>query len=208
MMLGYDWPRLHAALNDAPAALLPIAILFDLAGTLLKRPSLRTVGLWTLLTGTAGTGAAVIAGLLAEGGVQHSDEAHMVMERHEWFALAALGVFAVLSVWRVARRGEWGTKETPYALGLGAIGVALVTYTAHLGGALVFDHALGVPTDRLGAIRSERLNEDHEHATGSTQLEPSDTLGPVRTDSGTRAHQADSTHRHADAAPPPRDQHE
>ena len=31
-MLGYDWPRLHAALNDLPAALLLVAVLFDLAG--------------------------------------------------------------------------------------------------------------------------------------------------------------------------------
>ena len=27
-MLGYDWPRLHAALNDLPAALLLMAVLF------------------------------------------------------------------------------------------------------------------------------------------------------------------------------------
>ena len=31
-MFGYDWPRLHAALNDLPAALLLVAVLFDLAG--------------------------------------------------------------------------------------------------------------------------------------------------------------------------------
>ena len=30
-MFGYDWPRLHAALNDLPAALLLVAVLFDLA---------------------------------------------------------------------------------------------------------------------------------------------------------------------------------
>ena len=28
-MLGYDWPRLHAALNDLPTALLLTALLFD-----------------------------------------------------------------------------------------------------------------------------------------------------------------------------------
>ena len=46
-MLGYDWPRLHAALNDLPAALLLVAVLFDLAGALTRRPSLRTAGFWT-----------------------------------------------------------------------------------------------------------------------------------------------------------------
>jgi hypothetical protein len=28
-MLGFDWPRLHAALNDLPIALLLTAALFD-----------------------------------------------------------------------------------------------------------------------------------------------------------------------------------
>ena len=54
-MFGYDWPRLHAALNDFPAALLLVSVLFDVAGAILKRESLKTVGFWTLLTGVAGT---------------------------------------------------------------------------------------------------------------------------------------------------------
>src|SRR5438552_1710570 len=29
-MLGYDWPRFHAAVNDLPAALLFVTVLFDL----------------------------------------------------------------------------------------------------------------------------------------------------------------------------------
>ena len=38
-MLGYDWPRLHAALNDLPTALLLTALLFDLVGAML--PSVK-----------------------------------------------------------------------------------------------------------------------------------------------------------------------
>ena len=49
-MLGYDWPRLHAALNDLPAALLLVAVLFDLAGAT-RRPALRVAGFWTLVVG-------------------------------------------------------------------------------------------------------------------------------------------------------------
>ena len=48
-MLGYDWPRLHAALNDLPAALLLVAVLFDLAAAILNRPPLWTVGFWALV---------------------------------------------------------------------------------------------------------------------------------------------------------------
>ena len=35
-MFGYDWPRLHAALNDLPAALLLMAALFELLRRRLK----------------------------------------------------------------------------------------------------------------------------------------------------------------------------
>src|SRR5205809_342793 len=36
-MLGYDWPRVHAAVNDLPAALLFTTVLFDVAAGLTKR---------------------------------------------------------------------------------------------------------------------------------------------------------------------------
>lgn len=165
-MFGYDWPRLHAALNDFPAALLLVSVLFDLAGTILKRESLKTVGFWTLLTGVAGTAAAVVAGLLTEDVIDHSDPAHALMERHETFGLAVLGVFTVLGIWRLVRRGTWRPRELPFALAAGTVGVGLMVYTANLGGQLVFDHALGIPTARLGAVVTERGGEAHEHTPG------------------------------------------
>ena len=36
-MLGYDWPQLHAALNDLPTALLLTAVLFELIGVVVGR---------------------------------------------------------------------------------------------------------------------------------------------------------------------------
>ena len=44
-MFGYDWPRLHAALNDLPAALLLVAVIFDILAALTKRPAFRIGGL-------------------------------------------------------------------------------------------------------------------------------------------------------------------
>ena len=162
-MFGYDWPRLHAALNDFPAALLVVSVLFDLAGAVLKRETFRTVGLWTLITGVLGTGAAVIAGLQAGDVVQHSDEAHAIMEQHETFAYIVLGLFAALAIWRVLRRGVWRPKEAPFALAAGLIGLVLLVRTAQLGGALVFDHALGIPTARLHVVEDQRGAETHQH---------------------------------------------
>ena len=165
-MLGYDWPRVHAMVNDFPAALLVVSVLFDLAGALTKRESFRTVGLWTLITGVLGTGVAVIAGLQAEKIVQHSDEAHEIMERHETLGLIVLGLFTALALWRVMRRGVWRPREVPVALAAGLVGLFLLVRTGQLGGALVFDHALGIPTARLHTVEVQRGAEAHEHGAG------------------------------------------
>ncbi len=50
-MLGYNAARWHAVLNDLPAALLFVAVLFDLAAAWTKRESLMWAAIWTLWTG-------------------------------------------------------------------------------------------------------------------------------------------------------------
>src|SRR3989454_12283056 len=69
-MLGYDWPRFHAAVNDLPAALLFTTVLFDVAAGLTKRASLQAAALWTLWAGVVGGGGAVLARLQAEKGIE------------------------------------------------------------------------------------------------------------------------------------------
>jgi uncharacterized membrane protein len=180
MLFGYDAPRLHAALNDLPPALLPVSVLFDVLGILFKRETLKAAAFWTLLAGVVGTGAAIIAGLVAEDVVEHSEQAHAIMETHETLAFIVLAIFGVLAIWRIVRRGVWKEKEQPIALTAGVIGIAILLYTAMLGGKLTFDHALGVPTARLQAIAAERAaghhhDEDEEKAPAPRPAVPADT---------------------------------
>jgi len=163
-MLGYDIARIHAALNDLPPALLPLAVLFDLLGAFLKRESLKAAGFWTLMAGVLGTGAAIVTGLLAEDATPHGLEAHAIMETHETLAFIVLGLFGILAIWRLLRRGVWNEKEQPIALTAGVIGVALVVVTAMFGGKLVFDHGVGIQTPALQAAIQERSTpEAMEH---------------------------------------------
>ena len=125
-MLGYDWPRLHAALNDLPAALLLVAVLFDLAGAVTRRPSLRMAGFWTMVAGAVGGALAVVSGLQAEEHIAHGEAVHRVMETHEELALITLGVFVVLALWRIVRERRMGSTERAVVLaaslgGLGAL---------------------------------------------------------------------------------------
>ncbi len=211
-MLGYDWPRLHAALNDLPAALLLVAVLFDLAGAITSRASLRTAGFWTMVTGAVGAALAVISGLQAEEHIAHGEAVHEIMETHEQLALITLGVFVVLAVWRIVRERRMANAERGVFLALSLAGVGALVATATYGGKLVFDHAAGIPTAVLQAEMHERSGghhhggadeadehgtDDHDHSTPAVRP---DSMPAMRPDSAPAA-----GHTHAPGTPPHKD---
>lgn len=164
-MSGYDWVRLHAALNDLPAALLLTAVLFDLLGAATRRLVFRQVGFWTLVAGTVGAVAAVVSGLQAEERIDHGDAVHRVMETHELLAFITLGIFGVLLVWRIFRENRMGAAERAITLALSVGGLGVLIAGAVYGGRLVFDHAAGIPTEVLQAEIDSR-GAGHAHAPG------------------------------------------
>jgi uncharacterized membrane protein len=208
-MLGYDWPRLHAALNDLPTALLLTAVLFDLAGLSARRPFLRQAGFYTMLVGAVGAVAAVIAGLQAEEHIAHGEAVHEVMEVHEKLALFTTGVFAIVVLWRLLRERKMGNAERAISTAVSLVGVGLLFATGIYGGKLMFDHAAGVPTAVLQEELHERSEGHHHH--GEEGAEPaghSDSAGVEADDDhdhldppGTPPH----THSHAPGTPPHKD---
>jgi uncharacterized membrane protein len=165
-MLGYDWPRLHAALNDLPVALLLAAVLFDLLAVVTKRQSFRQVGVWTMLVGTIGGALAVLSGLEAEEHISHGEAVHRVMETHEQLGLITLGVFGVLTLWRIVRERRMGSGERVLSLVLSLGGVGVLIATGVYGGKLVFEHAAGIPTKVLQGELQERTEGRHYHGKG------------------------------------------
>lgn len=164
-MFGYDWPRLHAALNDLPTALLLTAAVFELLALATRREAFRQVSFWTLIIGALGGVAAVLSGLQAEDNIAHGDAVHRVMETHELLAFVTLGIFAVLAAWRLLRERRMGAGERALALAATLVGAGVLIATASYGGRLVFDHAAGIPTDVLTAETRSRA-EGHHHAAG------------------------------------------
>jgi uncharacterized membrane protein len=203
-MLDYDWPRLHAALNDLPTALLLTAAVFDLAALLTRREGLRQVSFWTLVIGAVGGAAAVISGLQAEEYIAHGEAVHRVMETHEQLGLITLGVFGVLALWRIVRERRMRFVERSLALVFSLAGVGILFATANYGGRLVFNHAAAIPSAVLQSELRERT-EGHSH-------EGEEALPAVSRDSapapaghvdppGTPPH----THSHPPGTPPHRD---
>jgi uncharacterized membrane protein len=193
-MYGYDAARWHAVLNDLPAALLFVAVLFDLAAAALKRESLIWAGIWTLWAGVIGGWVAVIAGELASDKIQHGEAIHEIMEHHETMALLTMGVFSVVLIWKMVRQFRMPPQELALTRALSVVGIAGLVWTGVLGGKLVFEHAAGIPTQALQAEIENREaghqhepGEEHEHDVPAA---PADTVKATHTHPpGTPPHQ-------------------
>lgn len=194
-MFGYDLPRLHAALNDLPPALLLVAVLFDLAGWLLKRESLVWAGIWTLWAGVIGGWAAVIAGELAEDKIDHGEAIHEIMKNHEKYALIAMIIFTIVLAWKLWRRFQQTGLEDRILKLVSLFGLAILIRTTQLGGDMVFDHAAGVPTVKLQQEIQNRA-EGHHHEEGDADHDE-DQAAPDTS----KAH-VDTGHVHPPGTPP------
>lgn len=170
-MPGLDWPRLHAALNDLPIALLLAAVLFDVLALATRREFFRQVSLWTLFLGALGGAVAVLSGLQAEELISHGDAVHRVMETHEMLGFVTLGVFGVLTLWRLVREKRMGTAERTMTVVVAIAGAGVLFATGVYGGRLVFEHAAGIPTEVLQRELQERTT-DHHHEAGDDPGDP------------------------------------
>jgi uncharacterized membrane protein len=197
-MLGYDAPRWHALLNDLPAALLIVAVLFDFAAAARKRESLSWAAIWTLWAGVLGGWAAVIAGELAEDSLEHGTAIHQIMEKHENLALISMSVFTVVLLWKMARRFQMPPQELAITRFLSVIGVAGLVWTGVLGGRLMFDHAAGISTPTL-QIEIQNRTAGHEHAPGEEHDGP---MGGGADSAKTLSDTAKATHPHPPGTPP------
>jgi uncharacterized membrane protein len=204
-MLGYDWPQLHAALNDLPTALLLTAVLFELIAVVARRPGFRQVSFWTLIVGAVGGAAAVISGLQAEEHIEHGEAVHRVMETHEQLGLITLAVFGVLALWRIVRERRMQPLERAVMLIVSLGGVGVLFVTANYGGRLIFEHAAAIPSRVLQAELQERTGEhEHEAGAGHTMEVAPDSLAATPSPSPSKPHvdpPGSRPHTHAPGTP-------
>jgi len=194
-MLGYDAAHWHAVLNDLPAALLLVAVLFDVAAAITKRESLMWAAIWTLWAGVIGGWAAVVAGKVASNTIDHGEAIHEIMEKHENMALLTMALFTVVLAWRLIRRFQMPAQELAFTRMLSIVGLLGLVWTGVLGGRLMFQHAAGIPSR---VLQSELQNREagHEH-------QPGEEHEPAATDSTkTDTTKTTAPHTHPPGSPP------
>jgi uncharacterized membrane protein len=133
----------HPLIVHFPIVLLLLAALFELLRLFLRRDPFDQLARWSLYLGALAAVAGAASGWVAEQTVAPVAAAHEVLEKHEKAGYVTAGFAAVLLSWRVATGRRGGPRPRwIFTVALLAL-AALVAFTAHEGGELVYEHGVG-----------------------------------------------------------------
>lgn len=131
--------QMHPAFVHLPITLLPLTVGADFLGCLTGKDSLHGIGRKTIKLAAVGALAAAATGLIAGEEVNVKGETQDMLMTHRNLNFVATVVVTSMAVWR-------SKHERPSAayLGAGFAGLGVLTYTAYLGGKLVYESGVGV----------------------------------------------------------------
>jgi uncharacterized membrane protein len=127
--------EVHPSLVHYPLAFQPLAVVTESLGYLTGGRRLRAAGRWATLLAAGSAVLAGAAGLIAQEEV-----------------VADTLTAVLLASWRWRRKGP-----TPVSLGIGAVSLGVMAYSAYLGGKMVYEHGVGV--ERAGGVKPGRGKE-------------------------------------------------
>ncbi len=166
-------PPLHPLLVNFTAALLPVSVLSDLAGRVLRKPSLNNAGWWTLLY------AVLITPLTAFAGwywlKQMSDMDHSQMGIHKWLGTGLALVLPALLWFRWRSYRQAASPGWTYLTCTGFVVAALVLQ-GHLGAVMSFNPDAPPESTRTPAMTGSTHQMDRmQHIGARTQP----TIAPI-----------------------------
>jgi uncharacterized membrane protein len=131
--------EIHPSLVHFPIALFPDSIGADAVGRATGNRGLLETARHTIELAAVGAALAGVSGLVAQEEVNVEGETMDMLITHRNLNIAATLVMGALALWRSRRY-----RPSLGYLGLGLAGVGALTYSAYLGGSLVYKHGVGV----------------------------------------------------------------
>jgi uncharacterized membrane protein len=131
--------EIHPASVHFPIALLPTALAVDTLGRLTGNRTLLETGKRGMALVAATAAISGIAGLLAQEASRFDRESHDILATHRTLNLGLILATGVMALRRSRRR----SPSAAYLLG-GAASIGVMTYSAYLGGHMVYEHGVGV----------------------------------------------------------------
>ncbi|TKB34714.1 MAG: DUF2231 domain-containing protein [Nitrospira sp.] len=135
---------IHPIVVHFPIALLCASVAFDALSLRWPTGGLRETSLYTLLAGVMAAGVAVVTGGMEEDLAKRAGAPESVLELHESLGQVTLVIFVVLLGLRLAMQLGWLKEIRALSLGLGAIGIVILSLAGYWGGDLVYTYGIGV----------------------------------------------------------------
>ena len=151
----------HPMVIHFPLVALLLAVSLDAFSALSGSMRWREAATLLWWVGLLGAAAAVTTGLLAYNRVEHSDLGHVQMTLHRNLALAVVASLLGVAIWR------WRQPLSRGAAFVGVLGALGLLGVGYLGGDLVFRHGIGIPTETVEQVMTERGGQAHGHAADS-----------------------------------------
>ena len=139
--------QFHPPVVHFAIALVIAGILFDIAGFVLSRESLRNAGFWTIIFGAFAVWGAMFTGHYAEEIVEDAVKgtpAYELLEVHEEIGEILPWVVSVLAGFRVFLTLRPNKKLFILYLLAGLVIAGIVGFQGRLGGKMVFEYGIGI----------------------------------------------------------------
>ena len=152
--------EVHPSIVHFPIALLPVAVGADLLGRITGSGRLKELGRTLMPVAAASAALSAVTGLVAQEEVATDGVAEELLITHRNLNLSLVTLSTALAAWRW-RREEAG----PGYLAVALAGIAAMSYSAYLGGKMVYEHGVGVkPADGVRGGDSPELLPRHAGA--------------------------------------------
>jgi len=159
-VMGMRPHEVHPSLVHYPLALVPAAVALDAIGRVTGNQPMMNIARVFMPVAAASGLLAAVSGFIAARRVRARGEAGHVLSTHRNLNVALVAVTTGMAVVR-ARQDH---PSIGY-LALGLAGVALMKYTAYLGGRMVYKHGVGV-SSAGGVLEDRGHRRAQEHGRG------------------------------------------